>query len=69
VRIDGSKPAWQVQDERALENTLAWRDPRGGGEFWLSHERQTYPVLGLGCRGRLVVDGRTVELGEQRELW
>src|SRR5262249_4186533 len=45
--------SWEVKDVKGLEDALAWRDARGGTEFWLSHDEEKYPVLAMRVTGEL----------------
>jgi hypothetical protein len=47
VRVDASHRSWQVSDGDGLRAVLAWRDKRGGAQFWLSEELEKYPVLAI----------------------
>jgi hypothetical protein len=51
VRVDGFRWTSNVEDEKALEAALMWRDSRGGAEFWLSQEGEKYPCLAMQISG------------------
>ena len=51
MRVQGYHRAWQVEDIKALEDALAWRDSRGGARFWLAHNDQKYPALAIRVTG------------------
>jgi hypothetical protein len=51
MHVDGYGRSWQVADVAGLEEVLAWRDACGGAEFWLSHEKEKYPVLAMRVSG------------------
>ena len=41
-----------MDDAEDLEEVLTWRDARGGGIFWLTHDEQ-YPTLAIRVSGDL----------------
>lgn len=51
MRVSGCGAAWDVADEEGLEAVLRQRDPRGGGDFWLSGGDDTFPCLGIRVSG------------------
>ncbi len=53
MQIDASCRSWQVSDPNGLQDVLAWRDKRGGAQFWLSDGPKKYPVLAIRITGEV----------------
>ncbi|HZL87772.1 MAG TPA: hypothetical protein VFB96_05295 [Pirellulaceae bacterium] len=53
MRIDGYLQTWQVADDKSLDAALAWRDDRGGGEFWISPDEERFPTLAIRVSGEV----------------
>ena len=53
MQVETSYRSWQVNDVNGLQDVLAWRDNRGGAQFWLSDELVKYPVLAIRVTGEL----------------
>ena len=53
MQVDASRRSWQVSDANTLQEVLAWRDNRGGAEFWLCEGPEHYPILGIRVTGEL----------------
>jgi hypothetical protein len=53
--IEGYRRTWKVNDAPELRAALAWRDERGGGEFWLAHEGTRHPCLAI-CMSSDIAD-------------
>jgi hypothetical protein len=50
LQVDADCQTWQVKDDKSLEAALSWRDDRGGGMFWLTHDEK-YPELAIRVSG------------------
>lgn len=53
MRLEGYGQSWQVEDEASLERALAYRDRRGGAQFWFSPNNTDYPCLGFRISGEI----------------
>ena len=51
MKIEGNHRTWQIEDEEALEKILAFRDERGGAQFWLSPTNAEWPCLAIRISG------------------
>ena len=54
MRIDGyCQKSWQINDDKSLEDALAWRDNLGGGAFFIASDNEEYPMLAIRVSGDL----------------
>lgn len=51
MRVDGNHRTWHVANLTALDAVLAWRDDRGGAQFWLTPDDHKYPALAIRVSG------------------
>jgi hypothetical protein len=51
--IEGHNREWKADDPDELADVLAFRDPLGGAQFWLSHTGLPHPLVAIRISGDL----------------
>ena len=51
MRVEGHHRSWEVNDVKSVMKTLAFRDSRGGAQFWMAHGDRKYPCLAIRVSG------------------